>query len=54
MYSAVQDDWVDALPMAEFAASNHINAATEVTPFFADYGYHPRTDIEPPGTYEIE
>lgn len=39
---------------AEFAASKHINASTDVTPFFADYGYHPHTGIEPPGTYEGE
>ena len=28
-----QDDWVDNLPMAEFAASNHINASTKVMLF---------------------
>lgn len=49
-----QDNWVDHLPMAEFVASNHVNASTGVTPFFADYGFHPRTGIEPPQTYEGE
>ena len=49
-----QDDWVDHLPMAEFTASNHINASTGMTPFFANHGFHPRTGIEPPGTYEEE
>ena len=47
-----QDDWVDNLPMAEFAVSNHINASIEVMPFFVDYGFHPRTGIEPLGMYK--
>lgn len=38
--------------MAEFAASNHINISTGVTLFFADYGFHPRTEIESPETYK--
>ena len=49
----VQDDWVDHLPDAEFAANNHENASTGMTSFFADHGYHPRTDAEPPGTYDF-
>ena len=36
----MQDDWVDNLPMAEFAANNHVNASTGVTQFFADYGFY--------------
>lgn len=43
-----QDNWVDYLPEAEFAANNHVNASTGMTPFFADHGFHPRTGIEPP------
>ena len=34
--------------MAEFAANNHINALTGITPFFADNGFHFHTDIESP------
>ena len=49
-----QDDWVDNLPMAEFAVSNHINTSMGVTPFFADYGIHPQIGIELPGMYEGE
>ena len=49
--SHAQDDWVDHLPMAEFLANNHINESTEMTPFFADNGFHPCTSFEPPGTY---
>ena len=47
-----QDDWVDNLPMAEFAASNYVNTSTGVTPFFADYGFHPQTSIKLSGMYK--
>ena len=40
--------------MAEFAASNHVNASTEVTPFVVDYGFHSQTDMEPLSTYDGE
>lgn len=44
-----QDDWVNWLPLAEFAANNHESATTGVTPFYAVYGQHPRMGNEPPG-----
>ena len=47
-----QDDWVDYLSMAKFAVSNHVNASTGMTLFFADHGFHSRTSIEPPGMFE--
>ena len=28
-----QDDWVDWLPIAEFAINNHLSESTKVTPF---------------------
>ena len=37
-----QDDWVDFLPLAEFAYNNSVHATTGMTPFFANYGRHPR------------
>lgn len=37
-----QDDWARLLPLAEFAANNHVNASTGLTPFFASFGCHPR------------
>ena len=40
--------------MAKFAASNHVNALTDVTLFFADHGFHPRTGIELFRTYKGE
>jgi transposase InsO family protein len=47
-----QDDWVDFLPEAEFAKNNQDHAATGVSPFFANHGYHPRSGAEPPTAYE--
>ena len=49
-----QDDWVDYLPMAKFAASNHVNVLTGVIPFFANHGFHPCTGIKPSGMYKRE
>jgi hypothetical protein len=36
-----QDDWVDWLPLTEFAYHNSRQESTKMTPFFANYGYHP-------------
>ena len=40
-----QDNWVDLLPLAEFAYNNSLHASTGVTPFFANYGLHSRFNI---------
>jgi hypothetical protein len=37
-----QDDWVQWLPLAEFAANNGVSESTKCTPFFAVHGAHPR------------
>jgi len=37
-----QDDWGRLLPIAEFCYNNMQTRSTKVTPFFANYGYHPR------------
>jgi len=42
-----QDDWVRLLPMAEFAYNNSVTTGNGVTPFYANYGFHPQT-INPP------
>ncbi len=42
-----QDDWVDWLPLAEFAMNNVTSETTGVSPFFANYGFHPRLGTEP-------
>ena len=49
-----QDDWVDYLLMAEFAASNYVNAFTGVTLFFADHRFYLHTSIKPLRTYKGE
>jgi transposase InsO family protein len=36
-----QDDWVDYLPLTEFAFNNLENSSTRQTPFFANYAFHP-------------
>ena len=43
----LQNDWVKWLPMAEFAANNHVSETTKCSPFFANYGRHPRMGTEP-------
>ena len=46
MYTSYQqDDWVDHLPVAEFAYNNAPHSATQVSSFFANYGYNPRTTL---------
>jgi len=37
-----QDNWVELLPLAEFAYNNAKHASTQVSPFMANYGRHPR------------
>lgn len=39
-----QNDWVEVLPMAEYTYNNSVTNATGVSPFFANYGYHPRSN----------
>jgi len=42
-----QDNWLDLLPLAEFAYNNTPNASTGVSPFFANKGYHPNISMYP-------
>ena len=41
-----QDDWDKWLPIAEFAYNNSDHTSTKVSPFFANYGYHPSLSVE--------
>ena len=42
-----QDNWVDLLPLVEFAYNNAPSATTGVSPFFANKGYHPSISVYP-------
>jgi len=39
-----QDDWYHLLPLAEFAYNSSVTNAHNMTPFFANYSYHPQTE----------
>jgi hypothetical protein len=38
-----QDNWRDLLPLAEYAYNNSITSATGLSPFYANYDFHPET-----------
>ena len=40
-----QDNWDEYLPLIEFAHNNVIHSSTSYSPFFLNYGQHPRTPI---------
>ncbi|TYJ51227.1 hypothetical protein B9479_008213 [Cryptococcus floricola] len=40
-----QSDWSEWLSLAEFEYNNATHASTEVTPFFANKGFHPNSDF---------
>ena len=42
-----QTDWSSLLNMAEFSYNNSKHSATTLTPFFANYGFHPRMSLLP-------
>jgi hypothetical protein len=42
-----QDDWVAHLDSAEFSYNNAKHSSTEHSPFYANYGYHPRFNFIP-------
>lgn len=42
-----QDNWCSLLPIAEFAYNNSVNSSIGFSPFFANYGFHPRADHLP-------
>ena len=43
----LQDDWSNLLDTAEFTYNNTEHSSTGMTPFFANYGYHPRVTPSP-------
>jgi hypothetical protein len=38
-----QDNWNGLLPLAKFAYNNSVTQATQLTLFYTNYGYHPKT-----------
>ena len=42
----LQDDWVQYLSIAEFAANNQESTTTSASPFFATSGFNPRLDFK--------
>lgn len=45
--SYLQDDWTQWLPLAEFAVNQARSETTRLSPFMANYGFHPRMGFEP-------
>jgi hypothetical protein len=41
----LQDDWSELLPLAEFAYNSAHHSSIGMSPFFANYGYHPRLSL---------
>ena len=40
------DQWVDALPMAEFCFNTDVNESLRISPFEANYGFKPLTPLD--------
>jgi hypothetical protein len=43
----MQTDWVDWLPVTEFAYNNHEHSATGYSPFYLKYSRHPFVPTAP-------
>jgi hypothetical protein len=41
----MQMDWANWLPVAEFTYNNHEHSATGHSPFYLEYGHHPRVPM---------
>lgn len=50
-----QDDWSTLLPQASLAYNNSLHSATKLSPFFANFGYHPRIldELKPTNDPEV-
>ena len=42
-----QDNWTSLLPLADFAYNNSTHASTQETPFYINYGHHPKINMLP-------
>ena len=45
-----QNNWAELLDLAEFSYNNTLSSTLNCTPFFANYGFHPRYEIIPTQT----
>ena len=45
-----QDNWVELLPLAEFAYNDSVHHSTQMTPFWANYHNHPPMQFKLPKT----
>jgi len=43
-----QDNWVELLALAEFAYNNSVYTSTQMTPFWANYHFHPEMQFKRP------
>ena len=49
-----QDNWSDWHALAQFCHNDQEHSGTKYSPFFLNYGYHPRKGIELKKEYKIE
>ena len=49
-----QDNWSDLLSMAQFCHNDQKHLATNHSPFYLTYGYHPRKELELKQEYKVE
>ena len=49
-----QDNWSDLLSMAQFCHNDQKHLATNHSPFYLTYGYHPKKGLEPKWEYKVE
>ena len=48
-----QDNWTQLLPLAEFTINNTLSVSTGFTPFYVNYGQHPRFEVLTPENSEV-
>ena len=48
-----QNNWVDLLPFAEFAYNNTLQQSIHQSPFYANYGFNPKFNLEIPSSDKL-